>query len=193
MSNLTTSSPKRLGLIARALLSGFVIYHLLVIVLLPNGSSLEARSIAGALVPYANTLSMNNAWVFFSPGPSPNVYLEYELENEEMESLDDEPRVFPPPKSDRWFSDAYFRSLYVLRYFALDPVKLERFLAPWLCRQHPEAAAIVMRTVFEPVPGIEKAWSGESFQEMQERVDMQRHRVSCERGSEGGNERGEEP
>lgn len=161
----------------------FVAYHLLAVGLLPNGGSLEARAVAPALVPYANTLGMNNAWVFFSPGPSPNIYLEYGLENSEMEGLEDEPRVFPAHKTSRLYSERYFRSLYIMRYFTMDPSKLERFLAPWLCKQHPEAHAITLRPVFEQVPGIERAWSGESFSEMLERVDFERRRFTCKENS----------
>ncbi len=163
----------------RVALSLFVAYHLLVVVLMPSGGSLEARALGPALVPYANTLGMNNTWVFFSPGPSPNIYLEYDLENGEMEALESAPRVFPVHKSGRLYSERYFRSLYIMRYFTLDPAKFERFLAPWLCRQHPEAGALTVRPVFEQVPGIEKAWSGESFSEMLERIDFERRRFTC--------------
>lgn len=186
----TNSARKKADFIVRVLLSVFLVYHLLVVLLLPSGASLEARALSRILVPYANTLAMNNSWVFFSPGPSPNIYLEYELEGADLEPLvaeaegtdiiGDEPRIFPPPKRTRWFNDHYFRSLYVMRYFALDPLKLERYFAPWICRRHPEAASVVVRAVVEPVPGIEKAWSGESFVEMFQRVDMERHRFGCE-------------
>lgn len=179
MTNPTNSNLRRLSVFARVALSLFLVYHLCVIVLLPNGGSLEARAVSPVLVPYANQLAMNNAWVFFSPGPSPNIYLEYDLEDSDMNTLDPEPRVFPQHKNSRWFSDSYFRSLYVMRYFTLDPIKQERFFAPWLCRQHPEAYAIVIRSVFENVPGIEKAWSGETFEDMLQRVDHERRRFTC--------------
>ena len=175
----TSPRSKALRLAARGLLSLWILYHLAAIVLLPSGGSLESRALSRYLIPYANLLSINTSWVFFSPGPSPTLYLEYDLENGEMESLEEAPRIFPPPKVGRGFSDRYFRSLYVMRFFSIDPERMRKYFAPWLCRQHPEAAAISVHPVYEAIPGIERAWSGESFDEMAERNELERSRYSC--------------
>ncbi len=68
-----------------------------------------------------------------------------------------------------------------MRIFVLAPIDtFEHFYVRRLCNQHPEADALSIRTVGEPVKNIERAGGDESFDEMTEKMPIrERQRFSC--------------
>jgi hypothetical protein len=171
------------GLWIKAVLSLLVAYHLAAVVILPNSSSLAGRQLSRFFIPYANLLGFNTTWQFFSPGPAPTFFLEYEIETADSYDLPpEEPRQYPDPRNGYSWSEAYNRRFYGMRFFALDPIRLERFFVPFLCRLHPEAEAVTVQGVFEKIPAIEKAGEWADFKEMSERFSFPRQRFGCPEG-----------
>jgi hypothetical protein len=164
----------------RFALSIFLLYHLAVITVMPNPSSLLGRRFSRYLTDYANTLGINTTWQFFSPGPAPVFYLEYDVETSDVEA---EAKSFQLPEKRRasYYDELYNRTLYSMRFFVLAPIEtFERYFVRFLCKQHPEAEALSIRTVGEPVKNIERAGGDESFDELTEKMPIrQRQRFTC--------------
>jgi hypothetical protein len=161
-------------------LSLFLVYHFSAVILLPNSSSLTGRKLAHYFLDYANQLGFNTSWAFFSPGPSPMFYLEYDVE---MKNADEtgasQSFVYPPPKKPFSFDDGYNRRLFGMRFFALNQERLEKYFVPFLCRQAPGAESISIRQVFERIEDIERAGEWADYKDMAERVDLPRQRYAC--------------
>lgn len=174
----------KLSLFLRLSLSIFVIYHIAAVVVMPNPGSLLGRKVARYFTDYTNTLGINTTWQFFSPGPAPVFYLEYELETA-GENVGESLQL-PPKRRASYYDELYNRTLYAMRFFVLAPMDtFERFFVPWLCKKHLEAEAITIRTVGEPIVNIERAGGSESFDDLSERTPLKDwQRFSC-REAEG--------
>lgn len=137
-------------------LSLFLIYHLLAIFILPNFNSILGETVGPYVLKYATTLNISNTWQFFSPNPSMEIFWEYELEyNASVEdSLSDEViekemKVYrwPPLTSDEFYRVSFMRKVYHSRNSTQNQKSIRNFLIPWLCKKHPEAKSIFIRTV----------------------------------------------
>lgn len=176
------SAPRRTGL--KILISLFLVYHLAAVIILPNGSSMVGRKFARYFLPYANSLLFNRTWQFFSPGPAPAYYVEYRTITNAAAGEDEEraPFIYPPLRQDR-FDDLYFRSLGGLRLLSINPDVFERQFIPYLCRLHPEARALDLRSVTLQLPSVEQGDRGETFKEMAEKVNLPRRTYECPGGA----------
>lgn len=175
-----------LSVILKFVFSIFLLYHLAVIVIMPNPSSLLGRKYARYLIDYANQLGLNTTWQFFSPGPAPVFYLEYTVEN----ANEEEGETFQIPERRRasYYDELYNRTLYSMRFFVLAPSEtFDSFFVPWVCKRHPEAAALTIRTQGEPVVNIERATGDESFDDLSHKTALkERKRYSCREDVGGG-------
>lgn len=152
----------------KVVLSVFLLYHLCAVLLLPMGSGLMIRELGRFFIPYANTLGLNTTWQFFSPGPSPIFYLEYSYVYAEDEDESDggyhrhesEVMFLPERRVGFGISDFYSRRLYSMRFLALNPERIQQYLAPWLCRQDRRAQTVTLRQRFEHVENVEKYRGG---------------------------------
>jgi hypothetical protein len=171
-----------LSLILRVLVSLFLLYHLAAVLILPNPSSMLGRKYSRYLADYANNLGINTTWQFFSPGPAPTFYLEYEIETG-SEELDEEPQThqFPERRRASFYDELFNRTMSAMRFFVLAPEEtFERFFVPWLCNKHPGAKRISIRTVGEPVVNIERASGEETYEELSHRTALkERQNFSC--------------
>ena len=141
-------------------LSLFLIYHLAVILILPNSGSYLGRKTEHLITPYANYLGLNTTWNFFSPDPAQTMFLKYTI----WSSSDDEEPIqgFIPPEKEKIVLDSSKRRLlYAMRFLILDTQRMKSILAPWLCRQHPGAEIVKMEHILEPIPNLERAGLGE--------------------------------
>ncbi len=144
------------SLIAKIILSVFVIYHLVAVTLIPNPDSLLTRTLSPLILPYTNTFGLNTPWQFFSPDPSSHVYFEYELSPPDENSKISTYR-WPPASKEGYLADNYMRLIYHSRYTTSSPDRIDQFLIPWLCRHHPGAREITLRTLSEELISIDKA------------------------------------
>jgi hypothetical protein len=173
--------------VLQIIFSILIAYHLAAVIILPNSSSLLGRKLGRYFIPYANTFALNTAWVFFSPGPAPMYYLEYEVEmpsNDDVSSdiTLDPPKYQYPPKRKDLFDDGYNRRLYEMRFFSLNDERLRRGLIPYLCRQHPGAESVTIQSIVERVPDIERAGMDANFKEAGEKNQLPRETYSCDQG-----------
>ncbi|HVK61786.1 MAG TPA: hypothetical protein VM432_09565 [Bdellovibrionales bacterium] len=165
----------------KIVLSLFIVFHLSAVLILPNSSSLMGRRLSWLFLDYANLMIFNRTWQFFSPGPMPNMYLEYEVETEDN-ALEDVRETYQWPKSNvnRFNNDFFLRTVAGMRFLGSNEVNFHKYFIPYLCRQHPGAVAVNMRSVVEQIPSIERAGEYEDFLDMQQRFDLPSQRYSCE-------------
>ncbi len=179
-------SPTR---VLKAVLSVFLVYHFLAIFILPMGKGLLIRELGRHFYTYANVFGLNTSWQFFSPGPSPIFYLEYSFTYPEVgeDSFEmSEPQLLPEKRSGFGVSDFYSRRLYSMRFLSLDDGRLEKYLAPWLCRQDLRAETVTVRQKFGEIQAVERhrgEMGADSFSEMSDPLDLPPKTFRCVRDS----------
>ena len=182
----------------RILLSLFLVYHLIAVVLLPNPYSVVGRVFTPLFTTYASTLGMNTTWQFFSPNPMPHRYLSYTFSSSETaEEADkviegeDEDHYWPPRDRSQIWRENYNRQVYHSVVTTVLRDKTPTHLIPWLCQRHPGAVSISLYAHAKQLPSIERAKiEGKSIAEMAEIQDMNLGEFSCP-GDEASEE--EEP
>ncbi len=172
----------RKRLFLKAALSVFIAYHLFCVGLLPNSTSILGRRLGGILTPYANPLIFNRTWQFFSPGPMPSFYLEYEVVTPENEmDLMRDTLVYPPIPKSFTFGDFYLRALAGMRFLGVKDEHFQKFFIPYLCRLYPGATGLDIRSTIEEVPQIESIGSESTmgFRDLADRRDLPRKLYEC--------------
>lgn len=180
-------SPKS---VVKILISGWLVYHLLVIVAIPNQEALPLRKIQPYILDYANVLFLNAQWRFFSPGPAPNMFLEYEVEFHDAEAAEEEKEFEDRDliyKSYRWPNDDrsefnfpnFRRLLYAMRYFVLERHRIPTLFVPWLCRRYPQAHTVSVQHIYKAVPPIESLGGALSIEQMEQKGRLDSHSVDC--------------
>lgn len=135
-------------------------YQLGIIIIMANGSSFLGRSVGHFFSPVANAINLNTTWNFFSPDPAHTMYIRYKVYyyndqgDEVKEPLE---KFFPEEKNSFARNQTSRRFLYAMRFFVLDPRKLETIFIPWLCKKEPEASRIQVEYVIEQVPPLDEA------------------------------------
>jgi hypothetical protein len=146
------------SLMIRGALSVFIVYQLIVIIVLPNPSSILAHQVSSYLTPYANMFSMNTTWQFFSPNPGVVRYLEYAITYQDKKGeVVSEVYQWPPRHRDLIWVENYQRRNYHGLRSTMAPEKLEKYLFPFLCRLHPKAETISLKASYNSVPSLERA------------------------------------
>ncbi len=167
----------------KILLSLFVVYHVLAVVVLSNGGSYLGRSWQSYLLPYANNLGLNATWSFFAPDPAHTMYFEYVIEYADGRESS---RGFFPPERQAFVNDTSARRLlYAMRYLILDPQKMDILLIPWLCRSHPDADRVFIKHLIQKIPSLDLAVlrMGESVESLREEIKTTQSESSCQRGT----------
>lgn len=140
------------------LFSLWIVYHIAVIVVMPNSNSFLVRQVGDSLIPYANVLGLNTSWNFFSPDPAHVMYFEYSVTRKDQPVEEESPTYYIPPEKDHGpFGNAKRRIMYSMRYVVLDQRRVDAILGPWLCRKHPEAYQIHVEHKIETIPPIDEA------------------------------------
>lgn len=167
-------------LLVKAALSLFILYHMTVVLVLPNPSSIWSRKLSRFLTPYANQLSINTSWDFFSPTPAPTMYFEYQIDRGgDIHGLDSTTYYFPEFGSKGSYNPNANRLLYAMRFFILDPARVDRYFLPWLCRQHPQAEMIYLQHIIEPVENMERAGLDDTYTKMVTKNQVQSRQYNC--------------
>jgi len=159
--NQSTSKPE---LALKIFLSLFLVYHLAVIIILPNSGSYLGRSTEKWITPYANYLGLNTTWNFFSPDPAQTMFVKYTVWFDDLNAAKAKDPVegFIPPEKEKIVLDSSKRRLlYAMRFLILDTNRMKTILAPWLCRENPGAQLVKIEHILEAIPNLEKAGLGE--------------------------------
>lgn len=174
---------KRILLSKKIFFSVFILFHLLCIVIFPNPYSVLARSFSSYINPYGNLFGFNTTWQFFSPDPGMLRYIDYQVVEEKDENIQIHDYRWPPLTS--FFSENRARKFYYGLRTALSEEKRKDFFVSFLCRLHPEATSIVIKTVSESIPSMEKmrVSSAKGFSDAVETIGIPMQEFGCERGS----------
>lgn len=161
----------------KGLLSAWIVFHALVILIMPNGASYPGRAFSSVLYPYAALLGMNTSWNFFSPDPAHTMYLKFTIHKDETGGDDSaEPlEIFLPANKDGGEGDvSKRRELYAMRYMLLDPRRVDAVLGPWLCRTHAGASSVHVEFVINSIPSLDEAtmFSGQDLGSMGKQFDF---------------------
>jgi hypothetical protein len=167
----TMPASKRVGMILKALFSVWIVFHLLVMVIMPNGVSYPGRLLGAVIYPYAAVIGLNVSWNFFSPDPAHTMYLKFTLfEEDELGQPQADPRTISMPEErDRGVWDlGRRRDLYAMRYFMLDPRRLEAVVGPWLCRHYAPVSVIRIEHIVDSIPSLDEAvlFRGQDLQDL---------------------------
>jgi len=144
----------------KVLLSVWLVFHVIVLVVMPNGASIMGRRLGPLIGPYGAMLGLNTAWNFFSPDPAHTMYLKFTVSYEDADgkSLKEAEEIFMPPEKDQGvWSLSKRRELYAMRYMILDPRRVDAVLGPWLCRTKAGATSIHIDHVINSVPTLDEA------------------------------------
>lgn len=163
-------------------LSALILWHLTVIVLIPNPASYFTERYKGWMLPYANLIAMNSVWQFFSPDPGPAVFLRYELRDEDGEGSGK--LLFPKVDPSYLERINYIRLVTALRYFAKNESALKEIFAQHLCKTHPKSTSIELELYLVRVPSLEEVAQGRSLNAFAEEMKQFQDIVFCE-GKDG--------
>jgi hypothetical protein len=169
---------------SRALLSLFIVFHLLVILVLANGSSYLGRNLQSLILPYGNVLGLNATWNFFSPDPAHTMYYKYKVYFENAEGDELSPVVegfLPPEKSHIVIDSSKRRLLYSMRFLTIEPSRIKTLMGPWLCKSHPGATRVRIDYVMEQIPFLDVAVArrNEPMEELISERNLIRNDISC--------------
>lgn len=151
-------APKKPALWLRIVLSVFIVYHLIVISVLANGSSFLGRRLDPWISFYGNLLGLNVAWNFFAPDPAHTMFIHYTVrfDGKEGEEPRDSVEGYIPPEKEKIVIDTSKRRfLYAMRFLVFDERRMKILLGPFLCRQHPGAHAVHLENILEPIPSLD--------------------------------------
>lgn len=182
-----------------------IIFHLLVVVLIPNPQSLMVRKIGGLMAGYASTLGINSSWMFFSPSPAFGQYLEYEIRfsfPDDGTGIQSSTRTWPPLLADNRnhiaFQDEssahlnqslklisrlnWGRLFYHSFLSSMSADHVKSYLIPWLCRLHPQAEGFDIRKMNQTVASIDRAsFVGGNFRQLRELEEFSTSEFVCDR------------
>lgn len=165
----------------KVLLSLFIIYHLAVILLMPNGNSFVGRKYQNLFLNYSNAISLNTTWNFFSPDPAHTMYLKYTVffENDLGEEIKEAVRgYYPEEKSQGTIHPAKRRDMYLMRYIMLDQRRLDYFILPWMCRHYEGATRVQADTIIEKIPLLDRV-TEDNAPVIKEELKMQHYEKTC--------------
>ena len=155
-SKLLRIKNKQLRFVLKLLISLLVIYHLAMIIVVPQRMSMIHERLMPYFSSYAYTLSLAVSWDFYAPNPSIYYYFEYEVIDAK-----DRVEVFRWPPSRKEFKKGYMnhnRLIYHSRFFMLlGQKRIRRHFMPYLCRLHPSAREISVKAIVENRPHFKKA------------------------------------
>ncbi|MGE0616829.1 MAG: hypothetical protein AB7P04_14450 [Bacteriovoracia bacterium] len=161
----------------RTWLSVFIVFHLAVVLLIPNESSYLTQYFRPLIAPYATTLGLARAWQFFSPDPGPSVYLEY-IAMKDGTKLD--AGFFPPLQNPFWLRDPYNRRTAALRMTFKVPDYVQTVVVPYLCRQYPAATLMNVSLWIGGPPSLEEVEKGGSLRDHSRREMLKTDVVFCD-------------
>lgn len=164
----------------RFVLSVFILFHILTMVIVPNPTSYPARALGSLLFPYASTVGLNANWNFFSPDPAHTMYLKFTLyspdENETPREM-----FFPEQKDEGEWDLGKRRNLYAMRFFMLDPKLIDAVLGPWLCVHQAPLSTAQIELVINSVATLDEAvlFGGKSMSQMSREFDAINREYRC--------------
>jgi hypothetical protein len=167
--------------VVRILISIFIVYHLIAVMLYPNPFSILSRDFSGLFNSYGNLLALNTTWQFFSPNPGAIKYINYDVIKEQDADFNISTFQFPPQDDKHLWKDNKGRLFYFTVRMISSSQNMSQFLIPFLCRKHSDADSIVIKAIEKNIPNIESAKMGA---ETEDNMNLPEQEYSCERERE---------
>lgn len=180
---------ERRGLFLKLLLSVGILFHLLVMIVMPNGASYAGRRLQPVIGAYGAIIGLNVSWNFFSPDPAHTMYLKFTIyfEDDQRQELSEPIEVFFPAEKDQGVWDlGRRRELYSMRYMIIDPRRVDLILGPWMCRAYPGASSVRIEHVVNAIPSLDEVvlFREREVHDMSREYDFISKEFRCERGGE---------
>lgn len=166
----------------KIIISVWIFYHLATIFLMPNGNSYVGRMYQQAFSSYANTFGLNSTWQFFSPDPAHMLYFEYDVyfyDNLGEPTQETIRGYFPDERDAGTIHPSLRRNMYLMRYLAVDPVRMDRFVMPWLCRKYPGASSVSLKVILNQIPLLDEVTRKWSPMLVTQEIKMQTYTKDC--------------
>ena len=141
----------------RFLVRLFIVFHVLVIFIVPNRESILNADLSAIILPYANQLQINTAWQFFSPDPGPATFLVARVSRGSAQIAQE---FLPPEEDEHFFRQFRNRRIAAMRFMGRDPNRATQVWIPYLCAKHPEATTISIEKVTSAVASLESVREG---------------------------------
>ncbi|MCB0390925.1 MAG: hypothetical protein KDD58_06535 [Bdellovibrionales bacterium] len=165
------------------LLSLFIVFHFIAVLLYPNPSSVLYRYLEPIVGAYGNQFGFNTTWQFFSPDPGSLRYIKYNVIIESDDKIDIHKYTFPPQMDPSLLKSNQARLFYYTVRMITHQPNIENFLIPYLCRKHPEATSIALKPIDKKIPTMEKAryQQADSFSDLHQNVYIPEQEFGCQR------------
>lgn len=168
----------------KGVLSLWIIFHVFLILVLPNSSSYLGRILPWWAVSYGNSLSLHSNWNFFSPDPAHSMYFHYKVFFQDQNQTDLQEPVegyLPSYKIDREMSLRHRRELYEMRFMVLKTQRIQKFIAPWLCKKYPGATLLQVEHEIETIAPLDvAAFEKASLQELSHKIEFVNYSFDCQ-------------
>lgn len=137
----------------KVVLSLFACYHLFGVILAPNSQTYLGLKSAPFYESYLHFFEFMSNWGFFAPEPGPPpVFVEWELQDQKGNTLEiDRIPSYPDPY---WIRERQNRRMALVRFMIGQDQRIEKMMVPFLCRSHPNAAAVKLWKVGYGIPSL---------------------------------------
>ena len=176
-----------MNLYIKIIISFFLCFHLLAVILSPNPTSILSEDLSFITRGYAGTLGIMTPWKFFAPNPGLNRVLEIELFNEGSDITGQGEVIYWPPK-DRspFFHGNYMRRFYHSILTSMSVERSEKYFKPYLCRAYPQLEAFSLKVKYVSIPDVRRAKLEDPhhIEDILKESDVPVLQLECDRTSE---------
>lgn len=158
----------------KAVLSLFIAYHLLVILLIPNYTFFITEVLGKWIHPYANELGLNANWSFFAPNPMAPAIVTYEPE---PPTRPPSRGLLPDPRCCDFRQMKDRRLAFLALSFQFPSVR--GVLVDWMCRATPGAARLRVSRFTVPAPTLEEVLGGASLNDLSRIKLLENEVLTC--------------
>jgi hypothetical protein len=152
------SRVNRSRVVIRGLLSVFILFHLVIVLLVPVGENAISSTFQKVIEPYTHFFELTNRWAFFAPEPSPPVYIEWELVNAQGDGF--KKGMFPEQKNPYAFRERQNRRVAAAEFVLPVESYVEKVMVPYLCEQNPGVDSVRLWRVAYTIPPMADVASG---------------------------------
>jgi len=141
----------------KTILSLFILFHLSVVLLIPNPHSYLNQQLKWLFTPYANVLGIHVNWQFFSPDPGQAIFFEIEADIGQDKNTT---HYFPAIKNTTFWRQTQNRRIAVKNIIGKQPYLLSSILIPAISRQNPGYTNIDISLVTVKFPSLQEVQDG---------------------------------
>lgn len=143
----------------RLVVSAFLAFHLLGVLLAPNPASFLGQALSPVYRPYLNFLGLAHTWGFFAPEPiSPPLYIDYVVEKKNAPPVSGR---FPPENNPYFFRDRHNRRMALSKFILSTDANIKNMFVRYLCLREKDVLSIKLWRVMATQPSLAMVQSGE--------------------------------